>query len=380
MKEKIILVVKNYLPYSETFIYDQIKSLQTYFEVYVICQNFNGIDQFYVEKIIEIKENKSFVHRIQHFLYQKGLILPFININENSEFVKQIQIIKPKCILFHFGTTLRNFNICPVKNIPIFVYFHGYDASAMFSTSFFYKLFLKNILNKKNVYPIFVSDGLKKIFESHFGKKINAFVNHLGIDLTKFPDFPQNPQKNKIGIELVQIARLVPKKGHAYTIEALNYCQQIDKNFNFFYKIIGSGPLEEVLKTQVKKLGLENNIHFLGALDHQDINQHLKHADIFIQHSITPENGDSEGLPISLIEALAMNLPVISTIHSGIPELIPNQEFGLLSEEKDVADFAKKILLVREKIGKIQSRDWVNTHFNIKIQTEKLVEYIKTKV
>jgi len=101
-----------------------------------------------------------------------------------------------------------------------------------------------------------------------------------------------------------------------------------------------------VSKNLVKSLGLENNIILLGALERKEIIKHLQTAFLFIQHSLVASNGDSEGTPVGIIEAMAAGLPVVSTRHAGIPGLVIENETGFLVDEGDINAMGDEILKI----------------------------------
>ena len=110
--------------------------------------------------------------------------------------------------------------------------------------------------------------------------------------------------------------------------------------------MIGDGELFDVSKNLVKSLGLENNIIVLGALERKEIIKHLQTAFLFIQHSLVASNGDSEGTPVGIIEAMAAGLPVVSTRHAGIPGLVIENETGFLVDEGDINAMGDEILKI----------------------------------
>ena len=99
----------------------------------------------------------------------------------------------------------------------------------------------------------------------------------------------------------------------------------------------GGGELFEACVILARALGLEDRIEFKGVLSHEEVAMEMRRARVFIQHSvITPENGDMEGKPVAVMEAMASGLPVVATCHSGIRELIEHNVTGLLVSEYDV--------------------------------------------
>ena len=168
----------------------------------------------------------------------------------------------------------------------------------------------------------------------------NIHVLYSGIDLShfKFNEKLIHPQKT---IALVSIARLVEKKGLRFAIMAVS--QLIEKGYQVDYTIIGYGPLEDEHKALSKRLGVEHRVNFTGWLPHKETIQHLSRCHIMLTPSITSTNGDKEGIPNSLKEAMAIGLPVVSTFHSGIPELVKNGESGFLVKEGDANALANRI-------------------------------------
>ena len=114
----------------------------------------------------------------------------------------------------------------------------------------------------------------------------------------------------------------------------------------FRYTLIGDGPLLMQMKSLCAELGLNEHVSFLGALPHAEVKRLLASSDAFILPSVTGIDGDMEGVPVVLMEAMAAGLLCLSSMHSGIPELIANGKSGLLSPERDVAGLAANIIWI----------------------------------
>ncbi len=133
--------------------------------------------------------------------------------------------------------------------------------------------------------------------------------------------------------ELLFVAQLEERKGAPFLIEA---CRLLSlQGFKFQCHIIGDGPQRAQLQKLISDYGIADQVKLLGALPQEDVRSFLESADIFILPCITADNGDMDGIPVSLMEAMAMEIPVISTRVSGIPELINDGESGILVEQKD---------------------------------------------
>jgi glycosyltransferase involved in cell wall biosynthesis len=192
----------------------------------------------------------------------------------------------------------------------------------------------------------------------------------------KFRDFQWENGKEKNSKRILTVARLVETKGIIYGILAVKKLIQSFPNIE--YRIVGSGPLKAKLNSLVKSLNLENNVRLTGELEASLLVDEYRKAKLFILPCVRTPTGDMDGIPVSLMEAMYLGIPVISTNISGIPELIDNGKSGLLVEEKNVEQLAKaiEILLRNEdlasRIGR-EARKKIETCFNIHNEARKLL-------
>jgi colanic acid/amylovoran biosynthesis glycosyltransferase len=166
-------------------------------------------------------------------------------------------------------------------------------------------------------------------------------VHGSGIDCQKFTFQPRSmPRDGKVCIATT--GRLVEKKGIAYCIEAIARIIPIYPNFE--YNIIGDGELRTQLEELISKLQLGNFVKILGWKNQREIIEILEKSHLFLAPSITAIDGNQDAPVNTLKEAMAMGLPVISTDHGGIPELVENGVSGFLVPERDSLAIADKLL------------------------------------
>jgi len=165
-----------------------------------------------------------------------------------------------------------------------------------------------------------------------------SLVYH-GMDFKRFPA-PEKIQKSGNEIVLLSVGRAVAKKGYDDLLEALAL---LPKNLNWQFRHIGGGPLTESLKEQAARLGLGENIVWLGAQAQEKVLQEYKAADIFVLASKIAQDGDRDGLPNVLMEAQSQKLAIIATNISGIPELIIDGKTGILVAPNDPIALAQAI-------------------------------------
>ena len=199
-------------------------------------------------------------------------------------------------------------------------------------------------------------------------------VHHMGIDCQKFTFIPRNyhPQER---VRIVTVARLVEKKGVEYGIRAISTLKR--QGYAVQYSVIGDGKLHNELNQLVIELELADCIQLLGWKQQDELLDIMNSAHILLAPSVTSCLGDQEGIPVALMEALAMGLPVVSTQHSGIPELVDDGVSGYLAPERNAEALAEKLAYLIdhaqhwEKMGRA-GRDRVEKDFNI--------EYLNTNL
>jgi glycosyltransferase involved in cell wall biosynthesis len=187
---------------------------------------------------------------------------------------------------------------------------------------------------------------LVKQFGSLASRKVHCIYH--GLDTSQFKFHPRPSIENGEPVVL-SVARLVEKKGLEDLIAAADILRRRGRGFRV--EIIGSGPQRETLKAQAKKMGLANRVKLAGAQTHDAVCLAYRRASIFVLPCVVASNGDRDGIPNVLLEAMASGVPVVSTPVSGIPELIDAGVNGLLvppHDPKSLADAIEKLLASKE--------------------------------
>lgn len=260
---------------------------------------------------------------------------------------KYQQPLQFDAILCHFGyngivaNKLRELDIISGKVATIF---HGFDISAQSALRRYKKDYQQLFSQTELMLPI--SELWKSKLIELGCSKDKISVHRMGVDLNVFKyrvTIQPNHNRTKDRVEefkLFTVARFSKKKGLAYAIKALAL---LPKDIKYHYYLGGFGELEEELQQLVIELKLDKKVTFLGSLNQQQVKEYMHYADVFVQPSITAENGDMEGVPVAIMEAMAIGIPVLSTVHSGIPELISHDKHGLLAHERDAKGLAENI-------------------------------------
>jgi colanic acid/amylovoran biosynthesis glycosyltransferase len=204
-------------------------------------------------------------------------------------------------------------------------------------------------------------------------KKVS--VHYIGVPV---PDIPfkqrRRPPKGK-PIRVLQVSNLVEKKGTIYLLEAFSRIVKSHKNVEL--RLVGDGPMRPVIERRIRSLGLSDDVTLAGAKAHYEIPGELAAAHIFVHPSVTPGDGDIEATPIAIKEAMVSGLPVISTYHAGIPELIEHGRSGFLAPERDAGalalhlDYLLKHPEVWARFGEC-GRSTIEKHHDLRRQVEEL--------
>lgn len=188
-----------------------------------------------------------------------------------------------------------------------------------------------------------VSEHWRRRLVSHGCDADRIVVHRMGIDPARFPPADRKPSANGPATVLT-IGRLVEKKGVEYGLRAV--AKLAGRGVPLRYEIVGDGPLRDNLQDLASSLGIAGRVRFHGARVQEDVARMMRQCDVFLAPSVTDTEGDQEGIPVTIMEAMATGMPVVSSLHSGIPELVEDGVSGLLLREKDVDGIADALALL----------------------------------
>lgn len=221
-----------------------------------------------------------------------------------------------------------------------------------------------------------ISEYNRSYIEDKMGVSTPVNVVRAGIRPEKF-----EPSDGKVDRRIVTVARFSEKKGLEYAVDAV---AEVAKNYpDVEYHMIGSGDREEKIRTKIDEHGLEDTVKILGNVTDERLVKELDEAEIFLLPCVVAENGDRDGIPVSLMEAMAMKTVPVSTRVSGIPELIDHRRNGMLAEPRNVTELVEMVehILDRPEERRVMGRDArekVEHKFNVHNETKKLVNVFKS--
>ncbi len=267
----------------------------------------------------------------------------FYNPSFSKNLTKTVNDFNPDIVYLQFGYEALKFLDNVDFKSSIIIHFRGYDASQMLHNGAYVRR-LKKTLKHPKIYPVFVSGSLIQNLRNRGIVFTNEpKVIHSNTDLSFFKR--RNYTSPISTFKLVQVSTFREKKGHEYTLEALKLFLKENRETDIHLTFTGErqGTNYEKIKKKVIDDGLMEKVTFAGVLNPDQIRSLLESNHCAVLHSVTTEDGDQEGIPNALMEAMSMEMPVISTNHSGIPELLDQSTFSYIVEEKDTIFYAKCI-------------------------------------
>ena len=382
---KVLFINGVYPAYSQTFVHDQIKQFSKMgHDVTVLARKKTG----FIFQDSHESCNQGLLYTkprnlklwCRCFFY--GLLNPVrsikavaLRLNKKIHLQTMLASLQlrdaPDIIITHFGNNcdigcqLKSNFFNKARNVVVF---HGHDITSYVKKNSW-------ILYKKNSEHIDLAICVNNYFrrsltENTDIKRIKTI--YLG---TKVDNYFERIPHNQKELQILFTGRFVEKKAFFYLILA---CQILNKN-GIKHKVhaVGDGPLLNDCKFQTISMQLGDSFHFYGSKEPRIVEELMSKCDCLVLPSIKASNGDMEGLPVVIMEAMVKGLPVISTYHSGIPELIKHEYNGFLVKEGDFIALAQMIKHVHELSQKERERIQENAFRSVKERHDIDLQNIK---
>lgn len=254
-----------------------------------------------------------------------------------AAYLKVFRERKIEAVLAEYGDTgVQVMNAADQAGIPLIVHFHGYDASNQSVLKEHEKTYVQMFKTASAI--IAVSRAMQRKLIELGAPEEKVHYNPYGVDCERFGG--ANP--GQAPPHFIAVGRFTEKKAPQITISA--FARTLKACPDARLRMVGEGPLLEECQVLAKQLGVEHAIGFLGGQEHSVVQAEMQRARCFIQHSVVAPSGDSEGTPVSILEAGATGLPVVSTRHAGIPDVVIEGQTGFLVDEGDEVGMANYMI------------------------------------
>lgn len=251
---------------------------------------------------------------------------------------------KIEVVLAQYGPTgVEMSEICVQTGIPLVVHFHGFDAYRN-DTLGSYGLRYPELFDRAAALVVVSEDMQQQLIQLGAPPEKIKLI-HYGIDTDFFSPGPSLTGPPRF----IAVGRFVSKKGPLQTIQA--FAQVLKTLPEAQLVMVGEGELKSAAEQLVTELGIQERIEFPGVLGIEEVRNRLQNSHAFVQHSLLTSEHDSEGLPLSILEASATRLPIIATQHAGIPESVEHGTTGWLVEPGEVDEMANFMIQVGQDLS-----------------------------
>ncbi len=318
-----------YIRPTETFIYDRLVNHIRYTPFILTNEPVINRDMFPFGGPVHTLAERPLTERKADALARRAA-------KSSPYFTATLRREKPAAVHAHYGPV--GAAVAPsadAAGIPLTVSFYGIDASAFLSDPRHAARY-RRMFQSASVVSVLSADMADRLASAGCPEgKIR--IHHLAVDTETLTPAPVEA-RNRARVRIVSAGRFVEKKGMELLIDAFEktISQGVDAELHLF----GSGPLEKQAAARASACRFADRISFFGHRPRAEIIAAVRDADIFALFSVTASDGDMEGTPTVLIEAGALGVPSVSTMHAGIPEVVGDGETGLLVPERDVEAFA----------------------------------------
>ncbi len=287
-----------------------------------------------------------------------------------SAYVQAFRHARAQAVLAEFGQAgVAALDACRRMRLPLIVHFHGADISKHAVLREFADAYRTLFQEARAI--VAVSTAMEQKLISLGARADVVHCNRCGVDCVLF----RSASPAGAPPVFLAVGRFVEKKGPQLTL--LAFADVHRRRPQAKLRMIGSGPLLDVCRDLARGLGVASAVTFLGEQPHGAIQDEMRGARAFVQHSVVAPSGDAEGTPVAVLEAGASGLPVVATRHAGIPDVVIEGQTGLLVDEHDVAGMAEAMSRLIDdpalaaQLGE-KARHHVATHFSMAHSLDRL--------
>lgn len=364
-----------WLPQTQTWMYNQVRFLPQKIVSHVVCEHTENLDQFPVANVYPLRE-----HSLPRYLWDKGLVKLALR-HHSGWLLEKIREHRVDVVHSHFGhIAWRDMWACRKAGVAQVATFYGVDVNYLPSADPKWR---------RRYQELFDSVARVLCEGPHMASCIIALgcppekvsVQHLGVSLD---ELPFKPRRYEVGtpLKILIAASFREKKGVPYAIEALG---RVRERVDLQITVVGDSAGSPASNAEKKRIlnaieegDLRERVRMVGYLTFSGLLAEALDHHIFLSPSVTAKDGDTEGgAPVAVIEMAATGMPVISTRHCDIPEVLCHGVSGLLAEERDVSGIERYLIQLAQSPEGWEdlicaARKHVEKEFNARIQGERL--------
>ena len=354
-KHRILYLTNSLTANSETFIQNTIRQ---------------------ISKLEYVKIKIYTIQKGNEFLFKNNFYLKSFSILRKIKFkfatfwlLDNLLDLEYESVYIDFGTNGYNFSdYFKSRKKRMIVHFHGYDISKALKSKKYLEWLIEFSVNNQIIVP--------SNYNANRIETLGCIKENITVIPYSFYGDISRKCDNKIDFDLIFVGRFVSKKDPRILIYALK------EVVNYFPDVklcmVGSGYLYNDVLKLIVKFNLGKNVILKGLISQNEVYNLLLKSQIYVQHSVTAIDGDQEGFPNSILEATSLGLPVVSTLHAGIPEIILDGKSGFLVQEYDYILMANKIIqLLSDENMRIEFGNFGKNYILEKCDPQKRISLIE---
>jgi len=290
-------------------------------------------------------------------------------------YLRTFERLRPQAVVAQYGPIgVTVLDACRALQLPLIVFFRGNDATCRSVVDPLRNEYLR--LFEEARWLVAVAPTIRNVLVRLGAQAKKIVVQPSGAECNKFSlSYPADADEH-----FLSVGRFIPKKAPHRVIEAFALAHRQRRSISL--TMIGEGPLLAETRELARALGVASAVRFLGGQPHDRVAGEMRRVRALLQHSVVAPDGDSEGTPVSVMEAGASGLPVIGTRHAGIPDVVLHQKTGLLVDEHDFTAMADAIVRLTdhpELAGTLgaAAHDRVTRQFSVESTAKAIYELIQ---
>lgn len=364
-----------------SFISRQVKTVADTVDIYYACCGTDDVKANAPNgvKIISLPAHaEGAFKRLKNKLELSDLYFNLYNRAFSQAVEKKVLEIKPDIIHCQYGYDalifLDNYYDPDLRYV---ITFRGFDASLLLILEK-YRQKLQYYLSKPNVHPVFVCHALmNNLLEKSITLNSVRSVIYSNTDTAFYSRATHDHSRDTL--VFTQVSNFREKKGHLYTVRAFEKFRERHPSVRFELNFVGElDEFSEKFSEQIAHSPIRDFIKLTGKKDRAAIRSLLEQSHAFVHNSVTSFHNDQEGIPNAIMEAMSMELPVIATKHSGIPELLRQDEDVFLAEERNIEEYVSCIEQASRTSYSKKNRDRITRSFSEEVFKRRILEFYDT--
>lgn len=348
MKTPVVVhAIRGYLSPTETFVGNQIMRLRRYVPA-IVAHHRSPNREFDLEPMYVMEDHAAGVGGVAGRMAYK--LFRTLTRDEAARVSAWASAFNPALLHCHYAVDAAYFlPLFRQLGLPGVVSLYGYDVSS-FPNAFggIGKLYMKKVFAEMDLF-LAMSEDMKADAMALGAPEEKVLVHYHGINAARFA-YQERTYGERERFTILCVGSLEPKKGQHHLLRAVAHLRRHSPRVPVHVVLVGTGPLQAELNKLIAGYDLHTCVEMAGYVPHLDSRFPLfyRNADVFVHFSTTQPDNDKEGIPGTIVEAMASGLPVIATRHAGIPAVIDDGTHGILLDESDTEGIARAILALYE--------------------------------